>query len=123
MKVSLALLSCADGVAGPVCAYEPSHELVLEVDGPGRVGAKMSTLSIHEAGAGAPSPEPHAVFDTVIEVALPLALLRMPTGGTPTGSDPSARRATRLSFSIATLRDETLMELLPAEGSIDLDLA
>lgn len=118
MKVSLALLSCVDGAAGPICAYEPSHEMTLGVDGPRRVVAKMSTLSSYEAGPGAPSPEPRAAFNTVIEVALPLAFLRMPPGG-----DTTVRRAARLSFSIATLRGDTLMELLPAQGSIDLDLA
>ena len=117
LRVSLALLSCVDGATEPVCAYEPSHELALAVDGPGRVSAKMSTLSSFEAAEGTPSPDPQAAFDTVIEVALPFALLRALPGG-----DPSGRRATRLSFSIATLREDTLMELLPAEGSIELDL-
>ena len=109
--------SCVDGPTAPVCACEPSHELALVVDGPGRASAKISTLSSFEAAGDPPSPDPHSAFDTVIEVALPFALLRaLPEG------DPSGRRATRLSFSIATLREDTLMELLPAAGSIELDL-
>lgn len=129
MKVSLALLACTDGAAEPVCAYEPSHELALEVNGPGSVDAKIAALPSHEVGAEAPSseeassPEPHAVFDTVVEVALPLARLRMQKEGALSGGDPSGRHAPRLSFSIAAFRDETLMELLPAQGSIDLDLS
>ena len=122
MKVSLTLLSCVDGAVDTVCADQPPHELVLWVEGPGLIGAGMSTYPGPEAGGGAPSAEPHAVFDTVIEVALPLALLQKPTRDAPAAGDPTVRRSTRLSFSIATLRDDTLMELLPVQGSIDLDL-
>lgn len=128
LKISLALLSCIEGPAEPVCAYEPSHELALEVNGPGSVAATISALLGHEEGGGesspeeTSSPEPRVAFDTVIEVALPLARLRMQKEGAPTGGDPPARRATRLSFSIAGYRGDTLMEVLPAGGSIDLDM-
>ena len=123
LRVSLALLSCIDSGTEPICAYEPSHELTLAVDGAGRVAVKMSTLARHETDSGTSSSEPRAAFDTVIEVVLPLALLRMPPGGTAPAGDASVRHATRVSFSIAALRGDTLMELLPTQGSIDLDLA
>lgn len=106
MNVSIALLYRAEGSAEPVCADGPSYELTLEVDGPGCVSARMSTLLSDETGGGTPAPEPHVAFDAVIEMALPLA----------------RSRAARLSFSIATLHGDTLMELLPAQGSIDFDV-
>ncbi len=71
MKVSIALLSCVDGPAEPVCAYEPSHELALVVDGPAHVSAKISTLSSLEAAAGLAFAGAPRSLRHVIEVALP----------------------------------------------------
>jgi len=117
LKVSLALLSCVDDAGDPGSGCEPSYELTLAVHGAGLVSADMSPLSTGNACSGETSPRPHAVFDSVIEVALPLECLKVPPD-----DDPSCLQAARLSLSIAVLSEDTLMELLPVQGSIDLDL-